>query len=144
MSALRIKKRTKPVKPLIVDQWVEVEVKDGVTTTTRYPGDEEVLTCIAEKTKQTGREVDMVYRRLNFVHGVPPEYGWTTKDPMKIKYGGHSIQRLRVEDWKDLLPLEAGGHMMGCRYYMPRPEASGGCECSSCRAATARIAEKGR
>jgi hypothetical protein len=127
-----------------VEQWVEVEVHDGVTITTRYPGDEEVLALIAKKTEQTGRAVDLVYRRLNFVHGVPPEYGWTTQDPLQRKYGGHCIQRLRLEDWKTQIKEECGGHISECATYMPRPESSGGCECAACQAAVERIALEGR
>ncbi len=131
-------------KPSIVEQWVEVEVRNGATTTTRYPGDEEMLTMIAKKAEQTGRPVDLVYRRFNFVHGVPQDYGWTTTDPLKIKYGGHCIQRLRLEDWKWLIDAEGGGHMLGCSTYVPRPASSGGCECESCRRAERRIAVEGR
>jgi hypothetical protein len=140
----RIKIRKDKKKPLIVEQWVEVEVKSGVTKTTRYPDDEFMLEFIALRTEQTGRDVDLVYRRFNFVHGVPKEYDWASRDPRQIKYGGHAIQRLRLQDWKDLLPLEAGGHMLRSNYIMPRPETSGGCDCSACRGATKRIAERGR
>jgi hypothetical protein len=144
MSARRIKIRKDKKKPLIVEQWVEVEFKSGVTTTTRYPSDEFMLEFIALRTEQTGRDVDLVYRRFNFVHGVPQEYLWASDDARQIKYGGHAIQRLRLRDWKSLIAQEAGGHMLACEYVMPRPETSGGCDCSTCRGAAKRIAERGR
>jgi hypothetical protein len=103
-----------------------------------------MIEWIAQRTEQTGRDVELVYRRFNFVHGVPKEYRWATSDAQQIKYGGHAIQRLRQEDWRLLIAQEAGGHMLACEYLMPRPESSGGCECSACRAAARRIAEIGR
>jgi hypothetical protein len=121
-----------------------VEVKSAVTITTRHPSDEFMHEFIALRTEQTGRAVDLVYRRFNFVHGVPAEYRWATDDPRQIRYGGHAIQRLRLQDWKNLIALEAGGHMQKCDTYMPRPEYAGGCECDACRQAAARIARTGR
>jgi len=144
MSAKRIKIRKDKKKPLIVEQWVEVEMKAGVTKTTRYPDEEFLFEFIALRTEQTRRAVDLVYRRFNFVHGVPKEYLWATYDCRQIKYGGHGIQRLRLEDWKRLVAMEAGGHMLACEYVMPRPESSGGCDCNTCRAAARRIAGIGR
>jgi hypothetical protein len=136
--------RQKQEKPSIVDQWIEVEVIAGITTTKRYPSDEDLSRLILKKGENEGRAVELVYRRLNFVHGVPEEYTWAAQTPEQIKYGGHAIQRLRTEDWLQLSCLEQNGHVQPFEFIMPRPETSGGCECPACLAATARIATTGR
>ncbi len=144
MSAKRIKIRTKKERPLIVEQWIEVEVFEGVTTSTRYPSDDEVKIMIDKKEADNGRPVDLVYRRFNFIHGIPPEYFWSTPEPLLRKYGGHCIQRLTVPDWRRLSDDENGGHMKGSAYTMPRPEARGGCRCKACQGMAQRIAKYGR
>jgi hypothetical protein len=144
MSAKRIKIRTKKERPLIVEQWIEVEVFGGKTKSTRYPNDDEVRKNIRKKEEEHGRPVDLVYRRFNFVHGIPPEYFWSTDNALLRQYGGHCIQRLRVSDWEELAAKEKGGHMRGCKYTMPRPDARGGCTCEACQAMARRIAECGR
>jgi hypothetical protein len=144
MSAKRIKlKKKKQDRTQVVGQWFEIEVVDGVTRTTAYPANEEVEKMIAKKEEETGRPVELVYRRLNFINGIPKEYSWTTSDPLQQKFGGLGIQRLRVEDWRRLILEEAGGHLIPSAFHMPRPDDRGGCDCKACRNMAERIQEKG-
>ena len=142
MSAKRI--RVKKERTLVVGQWIEVEVVDGVTKTTRYPDDQAMKKIIADTTEKKGRAVELVYRRFNFVNGIPPEYYWSTDDPESIRYGIMAVQRLRVSDWLLQIDAEKGGHLQGCEFIMPRPESRGGCECDACRRAAERIRLHGR
>ena len=115
---------------------------DGKTVTTLYPSNEELL----EEKERMSVPPTLVYRRLNFVDGVPPEYLWTTNDPVTVEYGGLATQRIRLETWLELIEIEKAsetGHLQGCEI-MPRPEERGGCECESCTRAKARIAATGR
>jgi hypothetical protein len=121
-----------------------VEVVDGVTKTTRHPDDQAMMKVIADTQEKQGRAVELVYRRLNFVNGVPYEYYWTTDDENQRRHGGLSVQRLRVSDWRELIALEKGGHLRGCGFYVPRPESRGGCDCKACRYAAERIRHLGR
>ena len=98
---------------------------------------------IAKKEEDTGRPVELVYRRLNFINGVPPEYDWTTSDPRKLQFGGMGVQRLRVADWRALIKLEDGGHLTPSDFAMPRPESRGSCDCEACRAMASRIQQHG-
>jgi hypothetical protein len=50
---------------------------------------------------------ELVYRRLNFVHGVPPAYDWTGADPEVRVRGGCGIQRMDVNTWLNV--IERGG-----------------------------------
>ena len=141
MSVRRIK--VKKDRTQVVGQWFEIEVVDGVTKTTAYPANEEVEKKIAKKEEATGRPVELVYRRLNFINGVPPEYDWTTDDPQRLKFGFLGVQRLRVADWRVLIEAEAGGHLKASNFHMPRPESRGGCDCDACRSMAARIQTNG-
>jgi hypothetical protein len=126
----------------IMDQWVEIEMVDGKTITTLYPSNEELW----EEGRAMIPPPTLVYRRLNFVDGVPPEYLWTTNDPVTIEFGGMATQRIRLETWLALIEKEKAsgtGHLQGCEI-MPRPEERGGCDCESCTRAKARIAAQGR
>jgi hypothetical protein len=130
----------------VVGQWFEIEVVDGVTRTTAYPANEEVEKMIAEKEEATERPVELVYRRLNFINGIPDEYAWTSGDPLQRKFGGMGIQRLRVQDWRQLIlkeAREAGGHLMPSEFHMPRPESRGGCDCHACRSMAERLQQHG-
>ena len=137
MSAKRIK--NKKDRTQVVGQWFEIEVVDGVTKTTAYPANEEVEKKIAKKEEATGRPVELVYRRLNFINGVPPEYEWTTEDPLRLKFGFMGIQRLRVADWRKHILSETGGHLQPSYFHMPRPEDRGGCDCQACREMAKRL-----
>ena len=115
----------------VLDQWVEIAVKDGKTVTTLYPSNEKLI--------REGQIMlpppEMVYRRLNFVNGVPPEYYWTTRDEETRTYGGMGIQRMTVDTWLDVIEREKvdpESHIGPCGGNLPRPQERGGCDCPVC------------
>ncbi len=81
---------------------------------------------------------ELVYRRFNFVNGIPEEYYWTADDPQKRQYGGAGIQRMTVDKWLETIELEknrADGHLgptAGGVGNLPRPKERGGCDCEVC------------
>jgi hypothetical protein len=139
-KSIKIKKQ----RTLVVGQWIEVEVVEGVTKTTRHPDDQAMFKVISDTEKRKGRPGELVYRRLNIVNGVPPEYVWTTHEANDLRYGGVCVQRLRVDDWFTQMMSEKGGHVRYCEFYMPRAESRGGCDCQACRRAAERIRLHGR
>lgn len=123
------KKKTRTIVTL--EQWVEVRIRNGKTETTLYPSNEELL----KRKEKMEPPPNIVYRRLNFVDGVPPEYYWTTNDPGRRKLGGHGIQRMSVETWLETIEAEerrGTGHLGPCSDPLPRPKERGGCECPAC------------
>jgi hypothetical protein len=116
----------------ILEQWVEIRTNDGITTTELFPGNEELI----EISRKMNAPPELVYRRLHFPDGVPPEYHWTTKDENVRQYGGLGIQRMTTETWLDLIQREryrAGGHLGPTGVgNLPRPKEHGECECPVC------------
>jgi hypothetical protein len=84
------KKRKKYTR---LEQWVEVRIEDGNTVTKLYPSNEDLI----EEGKEMLPPPDLIYRRINFPDGVPPEYYWASSDEQFRKYGGWGIQRMRVD-----------------------------------------------
>jgi hypothetical protein len=82
----------------------------------------------------------LVYRRLNFVNGVPDEYMWTNP-PLSVKQrGGYFLHRVLIEDWPGILAAEkATGNKQVFPTPRPqeRPEAYGPCPCAECQARSA-------
>jgi len=115
----------------ILDQWIEIEIQDGKTVTELYPSNEQLI-------KQGQAMIpapEMVYRRLHFVNGVPPEYSWTTDDAVTRERGGMGTQRMTVDTWLELIEREEAtgtGHVGPCGGNLPRPEERGGCDCETC------------
>jgi len=120
-------KNRKPVFT-VLEQWVEVHVTDGVTTTEYVPSNAALLKQ-GEESAESGQVPRMVYRRLNFPDGVPVEYGWTNlHEPERCEEtragrwcalcsvkerGGCGTQRMTYETWKEVIEREAaqpGGH----------------------------------
>lgn len=115
----------------VLDQWIEIEIQDGKTVTTLYPPNDELI----KEGQAMLPAPDMVYRRLHFVHGVPPEYYWTTDDSTAREMGGMGTQRMTVDTWLDVIEREKAsgtGHIGPCGGNLPRPEERGGCECAVC------------
>ena len=130
----------------VAEQWVEVRVTEGVTTTEFIPSNEELLKEIAKKIDQGEDEPAMVYRRMNFPDGVPPEYGWTNLHDMatcelnaagkwcegcaRFLHGGHGIQRMTFQTWQEVIAREAAredGHAGPTGVgNLPRPKERGG------------------
>ncbi len=139
--------RGKSKKPVftVLEQWVEVRITDGVTTTDYIPSNAELLQQ-GEGSEESGQAPQMVYRRMNFPDGVPSEYGWTNlHEPDKCEEakagrwcalcsvkerGGHGVQRMTYETWKEVIEREAlqpGGHAGPTGYgNLPRPKERGG------------------
>jgi hypothetical protein len=144
-SAAAAKKRKKNTFG-VAEQWLEVRVTDGVTTTEFIPSNEELLQEIAKKMDQGEDEPAMVYRRMNFPDGVPPEYGWTNAHDMaaceltaagkwcegcaRFLHGGHGIQRMTFRTWQEVIAREAeraDGHAGPTGVgNLPRPKERGG------------------
>jgi hypothetical protein len=117
---------------VILDQWFEIESEDGRTITTAYPSNEKLI----EEGKGMLPPPELVYRRLNFPNGVPPEYYWATQNPEARELGGTGIQRMTVDTWLEVIEREAAegtGHIgptgVGT---LPRPVEHGICECQVC------------
>lgn len=125
------RKKADPSPPL--EQWVEVTVEDGKPVTNLYPPNQELLKHVQKQDSPP----DLVYRRLNFPHGIPSEYHWTAKSsPELFESGGAGIQRMRFDTWLTVIEGEAAtgtGHIgpTGAGN-LPRPESRGGCDCYVC------------
>jgi hypothetical protein len=80
---------------------------------------------------------DLVYRRLNFPHGIPPEYHWAAAStPHLFETGGAGIQRMTFDTWREVIQREqstAAGHIGPTGSgNLPRPLRRGGCDCRVC------------
>lgn len=107
---------------------------DGVTTTRLYPSNEKLIAH--------GKRLDppptKVYRRLNFVDGIPAEYDWTgVTDETHRRLGGLALQRMSVAMWLRIIEREAqsGTGHIGPVVNLPHPDRE--CECEACTQAGA-------
>jgi hypothetical protein len=126
------KKKAGPPPPPL-EQWVEVTVEDGKPVTKLFPPNEELLKDV----QKMDALPELVYRRLHFTHGIPPEYHWTAQStPELFETGGAGIQRMTFELWKQVIEREAAtgtGHIGPTGVgNLPRPEHRGGCDCHVC------------
>ncbi len=100
---------------------------------------------LRKKLETMDPEPELVYRRMNFPEGVPPEYEWTGPDENLRRYGGGGVQRMTLETWLRISRLEelkGNGHIGPTgKGNLPRPKEHGGCECPSCRANTPAVEE---
>ena len=130
----------------VAEQWVEVRIVDGVTTTLYVPSNEEMLDIIADKMDEGEPEPEMVCRRLYFPNGVPPEYAWTNLHrqetcektqagawcPLCVvaERGGCGLQRMTFETWQQIIEREQevpGGHAGPTGVgNLPQPKERGG------------------
>lgn len=119
-------------KLAVLNQWIEIEIDHGQTITKLYPSNEKLI----EEGKAMLPPPDLVYRRLNFPAGVPPEYYWVTENSEARERGGIGIQRMAVETWFKLIERERAkgtGHVGPTGIgNLPRPTEHGGCECQVC------------
>ena len=125
----RIKKKKE--RPLTHDQWIEITCKDGKTVTTFYPPNDEFERLRLEMDPPPA----LIYRRLNFVHGVPWEYGWTNPPEQVAIWGGCLLQRMKVEEWPKVMQRErAIGNRLAlpCDNPQERPPELGPCPCDRC------------
>jgi hypothetical protein len=115
------------------EQWIEIDVREGKTVTLYYPPNEE----FEELRLKMDPPPDMIYRRLNFLRGVPLEYLWVDVTPEFKKYGGLFLQRITVEEWPYLMQLEKESthpHAISARFPQDRPPVLGVCPCARCTA----------
>jgi hypothetical protein len=115
-------KKPKPEPFGTAEQWLEVTITDGLTTTTYIPTNEELLEEIEKAVDNGEAEPQMVYRRMNFPDGIPPEYAWTNEHRPEhceltqtnqwcplcqvSERGGHGIQRLTYPTWREVIERE--------------------------------------
>jgi hypothetical protein len=120
-------------KLVILNQWVEIEIDHGQTITKLYPSSEKLI----EEGKAMLPPPGLVYRRLNFPAGVPPEYHWVTRSPEALEWGGTGIQRMTVDTWLQVTERERAkgtGHVGPTGVgNLPRPAERGVCECDVCK-----------
>ena len=127
----------------ILDQWVEVSIQENGETLTRlFPSNKNLI----ERGKAMLPPPELVYRRFNFPHGVPPAYDWVNSKEEKRKLGGCGIQRMTTDTWLEVIAREApeferpgykssfapehiGPTGVG---NLPRPKERGGCDCHVC------------
>lgn len=124
----------------ILDQWVEITIQDGATLTSLTPSNQKLI----EKGQTMDPPPELVYRRLNFLHGVPGEYDWTDPDPLLRKYGGFGTQRMSIDTWLDVIvaeKLRTDGHIGPCGSPLTRPKERGGCDCPHCTRIRERLEE---
>lgn len=127
------KTKKKIEMPRTHEQWLEIETKDGKTVVTRYPSNAEFEKLRLEMDPQP----ELIYRRMNFVGSVPPEYSWTKPTPDIRELGGLFLQRMDVDNWCQVYANEmvnANGAIVSAKECLPRPEAFGPCPCHRCTA----------
>lgn len=119
-------------KIVTLEQWVTVSVEDGQTVTHLYPSNERLI----EHGKTLDPPPDLIYRRLEFLGPIPPEYAWTAAHPEEFEHGGAGVQRMTPETWLSVIQREAAagsGHIGPTGVgNLPRPKERGGCECPTC------------
>jgi hypothetical protein len=117
----------------ILDQWVQVTVEDGQTVTRLFPPNEELI----EQGQAMDPPPELVYRRLEFIGGIPPEYHWSSSShPERFQTGGAGLQRMTVDTWLEVIEREkasGSGHIGPTGVgNLPRPKERGGCDCEIC------------
>ena len=125
--------KKKQRKIAVLEQWAQVTVEDGKTVTKLFPSNEKLI----EEGKTMDPPPELVYRRFEFVGGVPPEYHWAAKShPERFERGGAGVQRMTVDTWLDVIDREATagtGHIGPTGVgNLPRPKERGGCDCEVC------------
>jgi hypothetical protein len=130
-----MKKRTrKNGRPIQHAQWIEITRENGKTVSTPYPPNAEFERLMLDMDPKP----DLLYRYLNFIHGVPTEYNWIdpTDDNFRV-YGGLFLQRVLPSDWPYIRLMESltpGHHVLSAPNPQPRPAAWGPCPCPRCTA----------
>lgn len=126
----------------VLEQWIEVRLRDSKTVTMLYPSNENLL----ERGKAMWPPPDLVYRRFNFPDGVPEEYRWVGMTEQRATLGGSGLQRMSPDTWLRLMEQEAEIPRPGFKSSiaprhvgptgvgnLPRPRERGECECPVCR-----------
>ena len=127
----KIKLRNKAAKPVIHQQWIEVKRVNGQTVSKFFPTNAE----FEKERLEMDPPPSLIYRRLNFVNGVPDEYSWTNPTPVVKIRGGHFLHRMLVEDWPEVMDAErreGNLHAFASPNPQHRPDAFGPCPCDAC------------
>jgi hypothetical protein len=127
-----------------LEQWVEVSTINGATITELFPSNRELL----EKLSKMTPTPDLIYRRIFFRNGVPPEYAWVKPTDQQREFGGICIQRLTVDEWKNRIEAEAeqdppSNHVGPSPDPRPKPKVRGECECQACQVNRQRLEDAG-
>jgi hypothetical protein len=118
-------------RPIAHEQWIEVTRENGITVTTFYPPNDEFEKLMDDMDPKP----DLIYRRVNFIHGVPPEYSWLDFGPEFARYGGLVLQRVLPSEWPSIKLAESlapGHHVVSAENPQPRPAGWGPCPCPRC------------
>jgi hypothetical protein len=119
-------------KKVRLEQWVEITIEDGVVKTELFPSNEVLI----KEGQAKWPPPEIIYRRLNFVDGIPDNYAWAgINDENHRKWGGCGLQRMTVDTWLGVIEEEArrgDGHLIGV-VNLPRPRDMGECLCESCQ-----------
>ena len=125
-------KKQKHKKKVRMEQWVEITIEDGVVKTELFPSNEVLI----KEGQAKWPPPELVYRRLNFVDGIPDVYAWVgIDDENHRKLGGLAIQRMSVDTWLDQIEEEArrtDGHLSPV-ICLPRSRDNGECFCPTCQ-----------
>jgi hypothetical protein len=125
-------KKNKHKKRIRLEQWVEITMENGFVKTELFPSNEVLI----QEGKAMWPAPEYVYRRLNFVDGIPKMYEWAgVKDENHRKWGGCGLQRMTINTWLNLIEEEAkrgDGHLNPV-VNLGRPRDLGECSCESCQ-----------
>jgi hypothetical protein len=65
------------------------------------------MTSYSKRLEKMDSPPELIYRRLNFPHGIPPEYRWAAAStPHLLETGGAGIQRMTFDTWRELIQRE--------------------------------------
>jgi hypothetical protein len=125
-------KKQKHKKKVRIEQWVEITMENGVVKTELFPSNEVLI----KEGQAKWPPPEIVYRRLNFVDGIPDVYAWAgIKDENHRKWGGCGLQRMTVDTWLAQIEEEAqrtDGHLSPV-INLARPVDAGECSCEACQ-----------
>jgi len=125
------KKKPKAKKPVTHEQWIDIRCVDGKLVCNFFPPNKE----FELERQDMDPQPDLIYRRLNFINGVPQEFNWTHPTDSVRLYGGHFLQRMKIKSWLKVMAAERfeGRNIpICCDDPQPRPEAYGPCPCERC------------
>jgi hypothetical protein len=115
----------------VLDQWVDVEMKNGRTVTKLDPSNEQLL----EDRKIMKPPPEQVRRRFDFRHGIPDEYSWCLQNEEQRTMRQWAVQQITLETWLAAIEREraAGtGHLSDTGEDLPDPKRRTWCYCKVC------------
>jgi hypothetical protein len=124
--------RKKGIKPVHLDQWLEIEEIDGICTVKRYPPNHE----FEELRQKMNPPAELIYRRMFFLNGIPSDYWQLCDKPGDENLSGLFLQRILPDEWASILDRETASGtdvIILASRPQPRPEALGPCPCPKCR-----------